>query len=282
MLRYEDIGRKHDYLHVKLLIVDGEYAVTGGMNYADPYSHKDPAGLKWRDTDVLYTGPAVTDSVKIFAEMWNAQVKEPGKQVAMPQTPAAGAGTARISAVMQNPPGRTSPILNGIIKAMYGATRRINIENAYIVAIPAVTLAIADAAARGVEVNVLTNSKESIDSDGKSFADSILKSAKVFAEAGANVYVKQGETLHSKFMTVDGVFCSVGSYNLHPRSERYDTEFNVNIIDPVSVARIDEAFANDIAAAKKVTAQDLSGKPGWLSRIMEKYFFSQLSGKKQA
>lgn len=279
VVRYQESPRTHDYLHVKMMIVDGEYAIEGGMNFGDPYSHKNPSGLKWRDTDVLYTGPAVTDSVKLFAAMWNSQVKEPARRVAAPQGPAAGTGQARISVLLQNPPSLTPPILLSILKAIRGATDRINIENAYIVAVPAFTQAVLEARARGVEVNILTNSKESIDSDGKSFADTIIKGMKVFSDAGVNVYLKQGQTLHSKFMTVDGVFCSLGSYNLHPRSERYDTELNISVLDRDSTARLDAVFSSDIAEAKKVTSEDLSGKPGWLSGIMENYFYSQLSPK---
>lgn len=278
VVRYRESGRGHDYLHVKMLLVDGEYSIVGGLNYGDPYSQKNPNGLKWRDTDVLYTGPAVTDSVRAFAALWNSQVKEPARRVAAPAEEAAGTGRARIAVTLQNPPSLNPPILLSVLKAIYGATERINIENAYIVAIPAITQAIIEARERGVEVNVLTNSKESIDSDGKSFADTILKSVKAFADAGANVYLKQGETLHSKFMTVDGVYCSVGSYNFHPRGERYDTELNVSIIDEDSTARIDAVFARDIAEARKAGPKDLSPEPGLLSRIMERYFFAQLGG----
>jgi len=182
--------------------------------------------------------------------------------------------------VPQTPPSLTPPLLTSLLKAMAGATRRINIENAYIIAIPAVNRAVLEARERGVEVNILTNSKESIDSDGKSMADTIVEGTKVFAAAGANVYLKQGETLHSKFLTVDGVFASVGSYNLHPRSERYDTECNVNILDADAVRKLDEAFARDLAEAKHMTLQDLqAGKPGWLSRLLAKVGFGQLSHK---
>jgi cardiolipin synthase len=197
-----------------------------------------------------------------------------------PQEVPAAAGAARVAVVPQNPPSLNPPLLTSMLKAMAGATRRINIENAYIIAIPAVNRAVAEARARGVEVNILTNSKESIDSDGKSMADSIVEGTKVFLAAGANVYLKQGETLHSKFLTVDGEFATVGSYNLHPRSERYDTECNFNVLDPAFAAGLDEAFARDIAAAKKITLKDFEGKkPGLLSRLLLKVGFGQLSHK---
>ncbi|MDA8132176.1 MAG: phosphatidylserine/phosphatidylglycerophosphate/cardiolipin synthase family protein [Elusimicrobia bacterium] len=273
---YRDAGRPHDYLHVKLLIVDGENAVVGGMNYGDEYSHKGP-GLKWRDTDVLYTGPAVDDSVKAFAALWNPLAGGRGR-VEPPSAPQRASGPARIAVLPQNPPSMKPPILAAIIKAMSGATRNINIENAYIVAIPAVNRAVQEARARGVEVNILTNSKESIDSDGKSMADTIVEGTKVFAAAGANVYLKRGQTLHSKFMTVDGVFTCVGSYNLHPRSERYDTEMNIAVLDRGAAAEFDEAFYRDIAEAKKMTLEELNKKkPGWFSRLVGKVGFSQLS-----
>lgn len=277
VLRYRE-ARAHDYLHVKLLIVDEESAVVGGMNYGDEYSHKGNSG-KWRDTDVLYTGPAVTESVRVFAEMWNPRAKAPARRVAAP-VQAAPTGAARIAVLPQDPPTLEPPILTGIVKAIYGATRRVNIENAYLIAVPALDKAVADACVRGVEVNILTNSKESIDADGKAMADTILDGLRVFAAAGANIYVQRGETLHSKFMTVDGVYVNVGSYNMHPRSERYDTELNVAIIDAGTAAEFDGAFDRDIAGARRMTREELdTRKSGWFSRLLGRFGYSQLNPK---
>lgn len=277
VLRYSDADRPHDYLHVKLLVVDGEAAVAGGQNYGDPYSHKGGA-IKWRDTDAVVYGPAAAEAARAFASLWNPRVKDAARRIAPPPA-APAAGRARVAVIPQNPPSLNPPLLTSLLKAMAGATTRINIENAYIIAIPAVNRAVAEARARGVEVNILTNSKESIDSDGKSMADAIVEGTKVFLAAGANVYLKQGDTLHSKFLTVDGEFATVGSYNLHPRSERYDTECNFNILDEGFVSGLDAAFARDIAAAKKITLKDLEAKPGFLARLLMKVGFGQLNYK---
>ena len=112
-------------------------------------------------------------------------------------------------------------------------------------------------------------------------ADVIIKGLRPLIRAGVKVYLKKGDTLHSKFMTVDGVFCSVGSYTLHPRSERFDTELNINIIDSASVGRLDSIFAKDLAKAIKINSvEDLNYKSSWLSRIIEKYFYAILSSNK--
>jgi len=78
-------------------------------------------------------------------------------------------------------------------------------------------------------------------------------------------------------MTVDGIFANLGSYNLHPRGERYDSEVNVNIIGASGVAELEAAFQNDISKAKRIyTVEDLGIKGTWLSNIIENYFLAQL------
>ena len=164
-----------------------------------------------------------------------------------------------------------------IIKSIDGATKKINIENAYFVPIPALTQAILKARERKIEVNLLTNSKDSIDSEARSLSDVSMKSLLPLLKAGVNIYLKKGETLHSKFITVDGIFCSIGSYNLHPRGERYDTEFNAHIIDNESVSYLDEVYEKDISLAQKITDEkQLTVEQSWFSKIIKKYFYSQL------
>ena len=264
------------------MIADDQYAVAGGMNFGDVYSHK--AGtILWRDTDVLFSGPAVAEAKRLLGDVWNRQVSArklgfKSVDVRAPQSAEYEGGSARVAVVLQNPP-KSSPILVSIVKAMYGATRNINIENAYFVAVPAVTQAVLEARARGVEVNILTNSSSSIDSEGKPIVDAMAKCLIPLQKAGVNIYLKQGDmqTLHSKFMTVDGEFADIGSYNLHPRGERIDTEVNVNVLDRASVAQLDAAFARDLAAAKKIRdARELETKPGMVSQIMSQFFYAQL------
>jgi cardiolipin synthase A/B len=279
IIRYKDAERGADIWHVKMIISDEKYSIVGGMNFGDPYSHKNPSGEKWRDTDVLYSGPAVQDSIKIFADTWNKEVESKdlsyGK-IEMSSDVSYAGGKAKISVVLQNPP-TDSKILTSIIKGIYGASDVINIENAYFIAIPAILEAIKDARERGVEVNILTNSYTSIDPECKDIVPAIYHSLEKLKAMGVNVYLKKGETLHSKFMTVDGIFANIGSYNLHPRGERYDTELNVNIINADNVRELDEAFKEDLAVALKVdNIKDLVAEDSWLSSIAEEYFFAHL------
>jgi len=276
-------SRSNDIWHVKVLIADDQYAVAGGQNFGDVYSHKG-GSILWRDTDVVFSGPAVLDAKRLLAGEWNRYAAKKGLKTIDARNTAGlpyEGGSARVAVVMQNPP-QSSPILVSIIKAMYAATRNINIENAYFVSLPVVTQAVLDARARGVEVNILTNSKESIDPEGVVIVEAMYKCLIPLAEAGANVHLyngwrSPGDTLHSKFMTVDGEFADIGSYNLHPRGERYDTEVNVNILDRASVAQLDAAFAKDLQKSRKVkSAADLDGKPSFMGSVANNFFYAQL------
>jgi cardiolipin synthase len=97
--------------------------------------------------------------------------------------------------------------------------------------------------------------------------------------AGAEIYLKKGDTLHSKFMVVDETFVSLGSLNLHPRSLYYDTEMAVNIIDENAAKTLRAQFDRDIAAEEAVaakSAKDLEIESTWYNRFIKKYFSRHL------
>lgn len=285
ILRWWEPGRLLDIWHVKTLIIDGKYAFAGGMNIGDAYSHRDPSGPKWKDFDVFYSGPAVTETLKIYAGKWNSRAGSGLSKINPDKARSSNfeGGSASLAVVYQNPPGETG-IMGTILKSIYGARERINIANSYFIAVPKLRQAIFDARARGVEVNIITNTSKSIDAEAKQAAIPIIRSLASVYPSGANIYLNQGENLHAKFITVDGVFATIGSYNMHPRSEVYDTEMNVNILGSEHIRQFDEAFWRLTGESKKVkSSEDLSVEEGFasfISDLIEKYFFSMLNPSK--
>ncbi|MDQ7773165.1 MAG: phosphatidylserine/phosphatidylglycerophosphate/cardiolipin synthase family protein [Elusimicrobiales bacterium] len=277
VLRYQP-GRHYYEFHSKILITDGKYAVLGGMNIGDVYSHMAGDG-RWRDVDVLVQGPVMRDALRFFAQAWNAQAGMDGLN--LPADAAAYDGTsagAVPASIVWNAPGGEPYILLSMLKAVYGATERINIENAIIVMLPAMNRALLDARARGVEVNILSNSLETI--GDKMMGAMILGSFPELIKAGANVYLKEGgldTRLHSKTMTVDGVYGTVGSFNLQPRSIRYVMEVAANFTDRAAVAELDASFGQAVAKAKKarkVRDLDIPFMP--IKGLIHKLMFNQL------
>jgi len=278
VLRYQPKARNYYEFHSKILIVDGKYAILGGMNIGNEYSHM--AGHEtWRDTDVLVQGPALKDAMKFFAEAWNEQAAADGLalRASASNYDDSPAGPAAASIVWNNP-GQEPYIFLSMLKAIYGAKERVNIENAIFVMMPAMEQALLDARARGVEVNILSNSLETIGDPMMSAL--ILGGFPKLMKAGATVYLKEGglpNRLHSKFMTVDGSYGTIGSFNLQPRSIRYVREIAVNFSDRGAVSTLDAAFAKDIVAAKKAEkVKDLNIPKSPVKGIVRKLMFNQL------
>lgn len=273
--RFRDPARKYDGMHAKLLVVDGEYAITGGMNIGDKYSHLNPSAHHWRDTDVLFSGPAASEAAAVFAENWNEQAALQGlSRVEEAKPSPQEKGPAAASLVYQRA-DREPVIYLSMLKAMYGASSSINIENAYFVTIPSLKTALADAIARGVKVTILSNSAQS--NNEPILTGIMMESLAEMAGTGAEVYVKEGETLHSKFMTVDGAFATVGSYNFHPKSIRHEREITLNVLDGSFAREMEEAFGKDLGLARRITKpEELGDFKSPLNFIVRRYMFSQL------
>lgn len=272
--RFWDAERKYDGMHAKLLVVDGEQVITGGMNIGDKYSHMNPDAHKWRDTDVLAAGPAAAEAHKIFAATWNGVAAGQNLTPMEAAVAETSAGSAQAALVYQRA-DKEPAIYLSLLKAIYGANTSVNIENAYFVTIPSLRTALEAAAARGVKVTVLTNSAQS--NNEPILTSFILESLAEMTAAGADVYVKEGETLHSKFITVDGVFASVGSYNFHPKSIRHEREVTLHVVDREFAAQMERTFADDISQARKITApEELGMKDSPLNYLARRYMFDQL------
>lgn len=242
--------------HRKMLVIDDQFAVMGGMNPGDTYSHKAGEGKDlWRDTDVAFEGAAAQEAQDLFIHLWNKQIDQRKlklSKVTIRNRFASGLPDGKAMIVEHQPMsvGDQHNVLLTIMKAIRGAEKTVDIENAYVVTFPSLTLEIKEAIARGVKVRILTNSTDSVDE--KVVALPIVRSAKKLLDIGAEVYLKLGSTLHSKFMIVDNRLFLIGSYNLHPRSEKMEGESIVVFDNTQLASEATAAFENDIKAEKAV------------------------------
>jgi cardiolipin synthase A/B len=222
--------------HRKMLIVDNMHMVAGGLNFGDVYSHKNPSVAGWRDTDIYIKGAGAQEGNRLFAEIWNDQIKEQNQlkyekmdadeKIAEDNT---SESPVEISIINHDPrhSKNGSTIMLTILKAIREAKQSIDIENAYIILFPALKSEIQAAINRNVKVRVFTNSSQSVDEPVVSIP--ILRSAYEFASMGAQVFLKNGTTLHSKVLVVDSDLSMIMSYNLHPRSERVEGEMAIAV-----------------------------------------------------
>ncbi len=289
VIRWEDPEHRQYGNHCKVMIVDGTKAIAGGINPGNEYSHgwgvdPDYAGQKWRDTDVFVSGAAGVAQQELFVSYWNDQVQKQNLpfapmsvDVEALQAKASSDGSSQVAVVDQKPDDENYSVLSTMMKAISGATKTIDIENAYFLNLPGMDQILMGALMRGVKVRIFTNSDKSVDEPLVS--EPIMRSLPEFFEAGAEVYIKKGDTLHSKFLIVDDAFVSLGSLNLHPRSLYYDTEMAVNIIDPKAALALKASFDADVTgdqAIKIESLDDLKIESRWYNRFIKKYYFRHL------
>lgn len=303
VLRWRNPARPYEGSHRKLMVVDGRFAIVGGINIGDWYSHfryseKRDASEFWRDTDIELSGPAAAEAQRVFNEIWDRQLERDGKKplghkISAP--PAIEGATARAGVVDHVPgPQGDAHVLLATLLAIRSAKRSIKIENAYFVPLRGPLIpAIKEALDRGVEVTILTNGVGSIDEPiiTVPILRSLVEVAGLKGKGGQKVriYLRKGTTLHSKFLVVDEAFSMVGSYNYHPRSYRYEGEAVAVVLDAAYGKELAAIFDKDCepGAADEVGGEAIERRLAQklnqsmisnrlVAYFVERYFFDQL------
>jgi len=110
-------------------------------------------------------------------------------------------------------------ITDNLLKAILAAEREIVLQSPYFVLTPVAERALAEAAARGVQITVLTNSPASSDSPPTQAAFLAQWPTFLAKVPTARLFVvAEPRLMHSKVSLIDGVVSFVGSYNLDPLS----------------------------------------------------------------
>ena len=115
------------------------------------------------------------------------------------------------------------------------------------------------AADRGVDVRILTA--------GLSDVPVVAMAARhIYGRLlrhGVRIYEMFDSTIHAKTMTIDGVFSTVGSFNLDPWSEKRNLEVKVAMIDPEVALQMEEDFLSCVGKAKEVTLHTWNNRRWW-------------------
>jgi cardiolipin synthase A/B len=242
--------------HRKMLVVDGRVAFTGGINISEVYSSgpgssNSQAPLAyWRDTDIEVHGPAVAEFQKLFIQQWNYQ-KGPLLQVRN-YFPTLQRQGDQIVQVIGSVPERFSVIYITVISAIVNAETNIYITDAYFAPDHQMLHALEHAAQRGVDVRLLLPSK----TDELMIVSAARSHYRALLKAGVKIYEWQGEMLHAKTATVDGVWSTVGTSNLDWWSIARNNELNAIMFSHSFADEMNQMFFTDLKNAKQITIED--------------------------
>lgn len=250
--------------HQKIVIIDGKKGFTGGMNIADYYINGLPGIGPWRDMHLCVEGPAVTGLQKAFLYVWNNETKQDiGGKEYFPYGEDCTYEPEQLGkqvAIVQRVPHKSpDAIRRAYIEAMDAAEHHIRIVTPYFTPVKSLRKAIYRALKRGVRVEIMISEKCDI-----SFSpDGGFYYANRFRKAGAHIYVYKGGFHHTKVMTVDDRFCTVGSANLNSRSMKYDYEINAFIFDLQTTWELDEIYKKDKTDSERMTKEYYRKRGVW-------------------
>ena len=249
--------------HRKIVVIDGHIAYTGGMNVADYYIKGTEQVGAWRDMHCRIEGSAVNELQKIFVRIWAKQTGEKltdekyfrgGEPVTANNLKPDTTATAghKLVGIANREPHTTNDVMRRLyVSAIDDARDSIRIINPYFTLLPSVKRALKRALKRGVKVEIMVSAK----SDIPLTPDAVFYNVHKMMKRGAQVWLYQPGFHHSKIMTVDGRFCTVGSTNLDSRSLRFDYEENAVIIDANTTRELDDMFNRDIKESVLLTPQ---------------------------
>jgi cardiolipin synthase A/B len=265
--------------HRKMLAVDSDIAYTGGINLSDVYASgsgpgsgsgsggatgKPPSDDEgWRDTQVELRGPVVNAMAVVFRESWAGQGC-PGALPPAPPPRQATPGERVVKLVAGDPRAGVNPTYQALIKAVDASTRSVHLTMAYFAPGKEMVQALSDAAARGVDVQMVL--------PGRSDVKLVLAAARShyaqLLQAGVRIHEFQGAVMHAKTAVIDGVFSSVGSSNLDWRSILVNHEIDVIVLGDDFGQELEALFQRDVKASKAIDVQAWSER-GLFQRMKE-------------
>ncbi len=250
--------------HRKLMIIDGRLAITGGINISAVYSGRllkmrKPSAAQilqsWRDTDVQVEGPAVSEFQELFIGNW---LQQGGPQLDFADYfPALHNYGAEIVSVLGSAPEEFSTIYVTLISAIRNAESNVYITDAYFAPGPQMIESLEAAARRGVDVRLLL--------PGKTNQSLIQPAARAnftaLLESGVRIFLWDGEMLHAKTATIDGVWSTVGSSNLDWWSIARNDEINTVVLSVRFADQMNEMFMSDLQNAREVRLAQWQERP---------------------
>ncbi|MFF7859515.1 MULTISPECIES: cardiolipin synthase ClsB [unclassified Pseudomonas] len=242
-------------LHRKIVVIDGERAFIGGINYgADHLS--DFGAMAKQDYAVEVAGPVVAQ-VHAASKRLMSTVLQPPSAV-RPVTEPAGASSAVL--VERDNGLRSTDIENHYLEAFRGARQRIVVANAYFFPGYRLMRELRNAARRGVDVRLILQGQPD------------MRWVRALSRLLYNYLLRDGvaiheycqRPLHGKVALVDDEWATVGSSNLDPLSLSFNLEANLFIRD--------RAFNQQLNRHLQALACDQC-KPVTLERMIRGYWW---------
>lgn len=253
-------------LHHKVLLVDGEVAIVGGMNVADRY-HGTPEFKEWLDFAILFKGPECGHILLILKRLWN-KAFSPRKERSLEivHNPSFYPENVRIRVLQNNWYRNKIEILKSYRSALRHSQDHMIIFASYFLPGRNERKLLRLASRRGVDIKIVLSAV----SDSRVFKRATFFLYDFILRNNIKIYEYLPSNLHAKVATVDGKWSTIGSYNMNHLSDYGSVETNVNIFDENFSGKF-EALLLDIIEneCRQVTFEEHNRRKTWLFQLTD-------------
>lgn len=251
--------------HRKILAVDARVGFIGGLNISDDYAPASWGGQAWHDTQARLEGPAVRALTKMFNKTWR---RVTGEDWNTRLQPSRQCGDVPVQ-ILESRITQRHTMRRAYVHAIKRAEKRICIANAYFIPDRGIRRALRNAVRRGVSVQLLLPGYSDV--FPVRYASRALYGR--LMQAGVEIYEWRHPMLHAKSAVIDGLWCSVGSFNLDRRSLMHNLEANIACVDPKMGAAMEAQFSRDLGFAQRIDPRVWHRRSAW-EKLLERVFYS--------
>ncbi len=262
-LRFRNLWVVQNRSHIRGVVVDRRVGWTGGFGVDDKWLGDGHTDLAWRDTNIRFEGPAVSQLLAAFAAAWAEATGELFSGRIAVTYEEDGVEAAGLLA--------TAPTLGStaaerfLALSIAGAQKKLYITNAYFAPDRSFVALLVAAADRGVDVRVLVGGPRTDVRVARRAAHSRYDRLLV---AGVRVFEYQPSTLHAKTFVVDGYWTAVGTMNFDNRSLALNDECTLMVLDKPFGSQMEEMFLADLARSEEISLEVFRKRPQ-IARLAE-------------
>jgi cardiolipin synthase A/B len=248
------LGRKIGSLvhrdHRKIMIAD-DAGYTGGRNISEDYGGPGPD--VFFDVTLRIEGPATRDLASIFADAW---VDATGESLELPPVAEPYGDGIDLDVLELNRKKGHHDLDRTIHHVLRQARSRCILVTPYFVPPDWFLEEIVAMTERGVDVRLLTAGKSDVPFAkvaGRHLYGRLLK-------RGMRIFEMSAPALHAKFMSVDGCYGLVGSYNVDRYGAKHNLELGVGLRDSAVASELESIFQSCLESSHEITID------GWKRR----------------
>jgi cardiolipin synthase len=239
--------------HRKILIIDNKIAFCGGVNISQDYAGKMLGNGRFRDTLAKIKGPCVYELSQFF---WGSFSETTGEDRYNAKfIPKINKGEF-IQVLGSNTRKNIRSIQSSMEVTLCQATKYCYLTSPYFLPYKQLQKAMIAAAKRGVDIRILCAGLSDIPLMRNASQHIYSK----FIKYGIRVFEMFEKNLHAKTATIDGVYSTIGSYNLDRWSDKRNLEINLSILDCKLATELEIHFFKDLKLSKEVTLQSLKAQ----------------------